>query len=221
MLIRSSCFLVCSFISVLIGILIVCNQSFAFGGKRSANLSHTQRASNQMGRYPYKSDLTFQIPVCNCTYCSKSLGYGRRRRPKRGASSNHLAVDIAAPEGTPVLAMESGLVSVRSDSEHYGYGRQLRVVHNSSFESRYAHLSVFVKRSGWVNKDELIGYSGNTGVSTGPHIHLEILRNGVKVNPENYIGLERQILTKKPCSSSAKTRSNRLQDWRRGSGGIE
>lgn len=99
----------------------------------------------------------------------------------------HPAVDIGVPEGTPVKAADSGYVAVvgRSDT---GYGRYVLIDHGNGFQTVYAHLSViYVEVGQSVGKGQTIGLSGNTGKSTGPHLHFEIKLNGVRRNPFIYL----------------------------------
>ncbi|MGQ9493495.1 MAG: peptidoglycan DD-metalloendopeptidase family protein [Anaerolineae bacterium] len=102
-------------------------------------------------------------------------------------SEVHPAVDIGVPEGTPVKAADSGYIAVvgRSDT---GYGRYVLIDHGNGFQTVYAHLSViYVEIGQSVGKGQTIGLSGNTGKSTGPHLHFEIKLNGVRRNPFIYL----------------------------------
>jgi murein DD-endopeptidase MepM/ murein hydrolase activator NlpD len=102
-------------------------------------------------------------------------------------SEVHQAVDIGVVEGTPVKAADSGYVAVvgRSDT---GYGRYVLIDHGNGFQSLYAHLSVIYVQVGQsIGKGQTMGLSGNTGKSTGPHLHFEIILNGVRRNPFIYL----------------------------------
>ncbi len=100
--------------------------------------------------------------------------------------SFHSAIDIGAPTGTPILAADSGMVVFRGWSGNYGY--MVKIDHGGGeMVTWYAHLSGFnVELGDTVNKGDVIGYVGNTGFSTGPHLHFEIQVNGTSVNPLNY-----------------------------------
>lgn len=99
----------------------------------------------------------------------------------------HLAVDIAAPQGTPIKAADSGYVAVVGRSD-YGYGRYVLIDHGNGFQTLYAHFSViYVKVGQSVGKGQTIGLCGSTGKSTGPHVHFEIKLNGVRRNPMIYL----------------------------------
>ena len=101
--------------------------------------------------------------------------------------STHSGLDVAAPTGTPIYAAEAGTVIVSSYSTT-GYGNYIIIEHNSSVKTLYGHCSSLVAKQGqYVAQGELIGYVGSTGNSTGPHLHLEVIINGVKLNPQHYL----------------------------------
>jgi murein DD-endopeptidase MepM/ murein hydrolase activator NlpD len=113
-------------------------------------------------------------------------GFGRRNAPTRGASTYHKGVDWATPVGTAVMASSAGRVTRAGWGSGYGYCVYIR--HADGRETRYGHLSkVLVSVGQSVSQGQKIALSGNTGVSTGPHLHFEILINGSQVNPLNYL----------------------------------
>lgn len=113
--------------------------------------------------------------------------FGRRKAPKAGASTNHKGVDWGTPTGTPVYASCGGTVARAGWGGGYGYC--VYINHPDGKQTRYAHLSkVLVSAGQSVSQGQLIARSGSTGVSTGPHLHFEILVNGVSVNPLQYVG---------------------------------
>lgn len=113
-------------------------------------------------------------------------GFGMRSISLKGATSNHRAIDWATPTGTAVYASCGGTVERAGWSSSYGY--VIYINHEDGRQTRYAHLSkVLVSAGQWVKQGEKIALSGNTGISSGPHIHFEILINGVKVNPLKYL----------------------------------
>lgn len=115
-----------------------------------------------------------------------SSGYGRRRAPTKGATSFHAGIDWAVPTGTAVFASCGGTVVRAGWSGGYGYA--VYINHADGRQTRYAHLSkVLVKVGQNVSQGQRIALSGNTGVSTGPHLHFEILINGARVNPLKYL----------------------------------
>lgn len=145
-------------------------------------------------------------PTCNCTAgsCRVTSGFGRRTPPRAGASSNHQGMDIGGGAGTPIVASDDGYIE--SASYAGGYGKMIQINHGSGYKTRYAHLSRIVRGSGYVQKGELIGYMGSTGVATGPHLHFEVIKNGTPVNPANYVGTRVSTLSVS-CSSLATTRT--------------
>lgn len=115
-----------------------------------------------------------------------SSGFGKRTAPKKGASTYHKGIDWAIPTGTSVYASCGGTVSKAGWGSGYGY--VVYIDHEDGRQTRYGHLSkVLVKTGQKVNQGERIALSGNTGVSTGPHLHFEILISGSQVNPLKYI----------------------------------
>jgi len=112
--------------------------------------------------------------------------YGYRTDPFTGSVKFHRGIDILAPKGTPIYAPADGRVlSVRKTR---GYGLTLKIDHGNGIITFYAHLQkVHVKRGQRVHRGDLIAYVGNTGRSTGPHLHYEVHVRGVRVNPRRYI----------------------------------
>lgn len=116
----------------------------------------------------------------------QTSGFGRRNSPTKGASSNHKGIDWATPTGTTVVASCGGTVAFAGWGS--GYGNVIYINHPDGRQTRYGHLSrILVSNGQTVSQGQRIAYSGNTGISTGPHVHFEILINGVQVNPLNYI----------------------------------
>ena len=110
--------------------------------------------------------------------------YGRRRHPILGYSRMHRGVDFGAPTGTPIRAAGDGTVVSRGWKGDYG--RYIRVRHRNGYQTAYAHLSRYArgsKRGRRVKQGQVIGYVGSSGLSTGPHLHYEVLINGRQVNP--------------------------------------
>ena len=99
----------------------------------------------------------------------------------------HRAIDIGAGEGTPIVASDSGYVAVAQWSD-VGYGRMVIVDHGNGYQTLYAHMiKYFVEPGQSVAKGEMIGHCGSTGNSTGPHLHFEVIKSGVRRNPLNYL----------------------------------
>ncbi len=115
-----------------------------------------------------------------------SSRFGRRSAPTAGASTYHKGVDWATPVGTPVYASSGGTVAKAGWGSGYGY--VVYINHPDGRQTRYAHLSkVLVSPGQTVSQGDKIALSGNTGVSSGPHVHFEILINGRQVNPLEYL----------------------------------
>lgn len=113
--------------------------------------------------------------------------FGYRNRPTKGASSYHKGIDWGTPIGTPVYASSGGTVAKAGWGSGYGYC--IYINHPDGKQTRYGHLSKVLVSSGQsVSQGQRIALSGNTGVSTGPHLHFEILVGGTQVNPFNYVG---------------------------------
>lgn len=99
-----------------------------------------------------------------------------------------LGIDIGMPVGTPIAASAAGQVTFVGGHPCCSYGYHVIIRHDQSFTTRYGHFSRFAVTLGeWVEQGDLIGYSGSTGASTGPHLHFEIRRNGTPQNPLNFL----------------------------------
>lgn len=115
-----------------------------------------------------------------------SSRFGYRTSPFTMQREFHKGLDISAPQGTPIYAPAKGKVTF--SGRDGGYGIAITVDHGSGMTTRYAHLhSMAVKNHQKVTRGQLIAYVGNTGRSTGPHLHYEVRLNGVPVNPMRYI----------------------------------
>jgi len=115
-------------------------------------------------------------------YISSGFTTGLRYVEAFNVSTGHRAIDYAAPSGTPVRAVGDGTVA--RASWNGPYGNFISVRHNGTYTTNYAHLSRYAVKNGQkVNQGDIIGYVGSTGFSTGPHLHYEMVKNGVKVNP--------------------------------------
>lgn len=115
-----------------------------------------------------------------------SSGFGWRYHPILKAKKLHNGQDIAIPQGTPVHAADAGIVVV--SGWRGGYGNFVAIDHGNGISSCYGHNSRLLVREGdKVYKGQVISYSGNTGLSTGPHLHFEVRKNGVPVNPLRYL----------------------------------
>ncbi len=127
-----------------------------------------------------------RIPSILPTQGYITSGYGYRKDPFTGRIKFHHGVDIFAPRGTPVVAPARGRVyRIRRDR---GYGLTLELDHGNGIHTFFAHLqSVRVRRGQQVDRGDTIAFVGNTGRSTGPHLHYEVRVQGKRVNPRRYI----------------------------------
>lgn len=113
-------------------------------------------------------------------------GFGGRSDPFTGEPGTHSAIDISSAHGQPVRATADGTV-VKAEWEN-GYGNVVFISHGYGYSTRYGHLSAFAVRPGdRIKRDQIIGYVGSTGRSTGPHLHYEVRVNNKPVNPLEYI----------------------------------
>ena len=125
---------------------------------------------------------TFVAP-CNGEITST---FGYRNAPTAGASSNHQGIDIGVPANSDIAAADGGKVSSVGYSS--GYGNYVKISHGNGRYTFYAHLNgYYVQKGQAVNKGDVIALSGSTGISTGPHLHFEVIENGVNVDPMNYL----------------------------------
>jgi murein DD-endopeptidase MepM/ murein hydrolase activator NlpD len=114
-----------------------------------------------------------------------SSSFGMRKHPILGYNKMHRGTDFAAPSGTPIMASGSGTVTRARWCG--GGGNCVKIKHNSTYETIYAHMKAFakgIKEGRKVKQGQVIGYVGSTGLSTGPHLHYEVLINGKKVNSQ-------------------------------------
>ena len=114
-----------------------------------------------------------------------SSPFGMRKHPILGFNKKHLGTDFAAPMGTPIMASGSGTVTRAKWCG--GGGNCIKIKHNSTYETIYAHMKNFakgIKVGKKVRQGQIIGYVGSTGMSTGPHLHYEVIVNGKKVNSQ-------------------------------------
>lgn len=125
-------------------------------------------------------------PVRNSDLKRNVSGFGFRIDPIYKTRQLHTGMDFTADRGTEVYATGDGVVEV-VESKRWGYGKSIVINHGYGYKTLYAHLSKFnVKQGQKIKRGELIGFIGSTGKSTGPHLHYEVIVNGVKVNPIGY-----------------------------------
>lgn len=126
------------------------------------------------------------MPINNKDLTRTASGWGWRIHPIYKIKKFHQGMDFSAPTGTDIFATGDGIVKEVKTS-FSGYGKHVRIDHGFGYESIYAHMSDFNVRKGQkVKRGDVIGYVGNTGTSTAPHLHYEVLLKGQKVNPQFY-----------------------------------
>ena len=114
-----------------------------------------------------------------------SSSFGKRKHPILGYTKMHLGTDFAAPKGTPIMASGDG--KVMKAGWCGGGGNCVKIKHNNTYQTVYAHMSKFgrgIKKGVRVKQGQIIGYVGSTGLSTGPHLHYEVIENGKKINSQ-------------------------------------
>jgi len=125
-------------------------------------------------------------PVSNKDLKRLASGFGWRVDPVYRTPRMHWGLDFSAPVGTEVYATGDGVVEQIEDIA-WGYGKNIVINHGFGYKTRYAHLSAFkVKVGQKISRGQVIGLVGNTGKSTGAHLHYEVEKDGVKVNPISY-----------------------------------
>ena len=125
-------------------------------------------------------------PVRNSDLKRTISGFGYRIDPIYKTVAMHTGMDFTADKGTEVYSTGDGVVEL-VESKLWGYGKSIIINHGFGYKTLYAHLSAFKVRQGQkIKRGELIGLIGSTGRSTGPHLHYEVIVNGVKVNPIGY-----------------------------------
>lgn len=139
----------------------------------SASPSRSSRPV-ETGNTPVENPIVFSFPL------------SQYKRVSRGYTGKHKGVDVSAPKGTPIYAAEAGWV-IYQGRRFKGYGKLVIVEHSQKWATFYAHMAKFELNEGaWVNKGDIIGYVGNTGRSTAPHLHFEIRFNNAAIDPMPY-----------------------------------
>ncbi len=128
-------------------------------------------------------------PIQNKELTRLASGFGMRIHPIYKIKKLHTGLDFAAPRGTPIYATGSGTVKKAQISyRKTGYGNQVEINHGFGYVTKYAHMQkIVVKKGQKVKRGDLIGYVGSTGGSTAPHCHYEIIKDGKKIDPIQYI----------------------------------
>jgi murein DD-endopeptidase MepM/ murein hydrolase activator NlpD len=126
------------------------------------------------------------MPISNRELTRIASGFGFRLHPIYKTWRMHTGIDFTAPTGTPIYATGDGSV-IRPNQGMSGYGLTCVIDHGYSYQTLYGHLSKMIVRPGQkVKRGEIIGYVGSSGTSTGPHLHYEVIKDGVKINPVHF-----------------------------------
>jgi len=150
------------------------------------NLYNFKDGSGDIGFYDIKGkSIVKSLMKTPINGARLSSSYGMRKHPILGYNKMHRGTDFAAPSGTPIMA--SGAGKITRARWCGGGGNCVKIKHNSTYETIYAHMKSFargIKEGRRVKQGQIIGYVGSTGMSTGPHLHYEVIVNGKKVNSQ-------------------------------------
>ncbi len=125
-------------------------------------------------------------PISNKQLTMIASGFGYRFHPIYKTIRMHTGIDFTAHKGTPIYATGDGVVS-KGNENLSGYGIACVIDHGYGYKTLYGHMYKMIVNPGQkVKRGQVIGYVGNTGISIGPHLHYEVIKNGIKVNPINY-----------------------------------
>ena len=157
-----------------------------FVNSEEINLYNFKYKNNDSEYYDIKGkSITKSLMKTPINGARLSSAYGMRKHPILGYNKMHRGTDFAAPSGTPIMASGSGTVTRARWCG--GGGNCVKIKHNSTYETIYAHMKSFakgIKEGRKVKQGQIIGYVGSTGLSTGPHLHYEVIVNGKKVNSQ-------------------------------------
>lgn len=130
-------------------------------------------------------------PIDNKDLKRTASGWGMRIHPVYNIQKFHYGLDFTAPSGTPIYSTGDGIIEYAipyTSEDSQGYGNVMIINHGYGYRTLYAHMNKFKSKVGQqVKRGEIIGYVGNTGISTGPHLHYEVIKDGQKVNPIYYL----------------------------------
>jgi murein DD-endopeptidase MepM/ murein hydrolase activator NlpD len=125
-------------------------------------------------------------PVANKDLKRMASGYGYRIHPIYKTRKMHYGMDFSAKTGTEIYSTGDGVVSKVKRSKR-GYGNYVKINHGFGYETLYAHMSKYIVKKGQkVKRGEVIGFVGNSGISTAPHLHYEVRKDNKKINPVNF-----------------------------------
>jgi murein DD-endopeptidase MepM/ murein hydrolase activator NlpD len=170
-------------------------------GQQLSNLSKLERAiklelvsyQELMNAFQKKQDSIKYVPSLKPVLDGRiSRSFGMKNHPILKVRRHHDGIDFGAPRGTPIYASADGVVKFVGRAG--GYGKMVKLDHKYGFETRYGHMSKYVVRRGQtVKRGQKIGEVGNTGLSTAPHLHYEVLYNGKALNPNTYYFEDKEL----------------------------
>ncbi|MEZ4827902.1 MAG: M23 family metallopeptidase [Bacteroidia bacterium] len=172
-------------------ILVIITGTYVLSVAVDSCWNHSQLvASSHQDEYEEQLRIPTFRPVPSDAHISST--FGMRVHPIIKKWRMHTGVDFSVPTGTPVKAAGSGIVTKVVDQAGISsYGKYIMIAHDQVFTSMYAHLSkVMVEPGQTVSQGETIALSGNTGLSTSPHLHFEIFKNGKRIDPEAYLEID-------------------------------
>ncbi|KEO72534.1 M23 family metallopeptidase [Anditalea andensis] len=150
------------------------------------SVSYDELSETALNKEEYWASIPAIQPIHNEELNNLASGFGIRLHPILKVRKMHTGIDFSAPKGTPIYATGDGVIDL-IQTEFGGYGKNIIIDHGFGFTTRYAHMNDFnVKKGQKVKRGDCIGYVGNTGSSTAPHVHYEIIKDGVHVNPVHY-----------------------------------
>lgn len=157
------------------------------GRQLSGKIEHTTRNFLQIKEFvDYRHNLWDHTPSVVPASGNWTSPFGNRVHPVYRRYAMHKGLDIAGNRFTPVYATANGVVRVSAPEG--GYGNLVVIDHGNGYQTRYGHLQrIVVKRGELVKRFDLVGYMGSTGTATGVHVHYEVVRDGMHVDPERYI----------------------------------
>lgn len=159
--------------------------SISANGKQKELYRHV--SSNNLSSYFDKNGNSIKRSLLKTPISGAKItsNFGYRTHPVLGYSRMHQGLDYGAPKGTPILAAGDGII-VLAKSLNRGYGKHLQIKHTASYSTLYGHLSKFATKinvGAAVKQGQVIGYVGDTGLASGPHLHYEVILDGKKINP--------------------------------------
>ena len=190
---------------LIISFIFSCNTETITKTKEIAEIENI-RVSDSLFFTPNKNTrLRFTPPIEENDLVKKAAGYGMRINPISKLKKMHNGIDYKAPIGTSIYPTAKGTITIAKYNAKLG--NHITIKHIDGYESKYIHLSkILVKVGDRVLAKDVIGLSGNTGLSTGPHLHFEILKNNLNIDPTPLVPFT--IKTKHPLFSISKTSSN-------------